>query len=127
MNQRIIATFVSPGGHLDKSCLYRVWTRMNRETLKNWPASRFYLRPFQKIESIAGCCRKESGNETCDAADGFASSLPTNRHDSPPPRCVKLLQSHSHFMGRGGASLEDVSISVMVMPGSAGARAHSGS
>ena len=126
MNQRIIATFVSPGGHLDKSCLYRVWTRMNREALKNWPASRFYLRPFQKIESIAGCCRKESGNETCDAADGFASSLPTNRHDSPPPRCVKLLQSHSHFMGRGGASL-DVSISVMVMPGSAGARAHSGS
>ena len=127
MNQGIIAAFVSLVQHFDKLSSYKVSLRMKRYGHNKGGVTDFIPAETSPRYPTDLCVCKRKLPQELQCRDGFASSLPTNRHDSPPPRCVKLLQSHSHFMGRGGASWEDVSISVMVMPGSAGARAHSGS
>ena len=85
------------------------------------------LKPVQNIQ-LTCVSAKESCLKSLNAEMALLLHCRLIAMIPRPPRRVKLLQSHSHFMGQEGASLGagDVSISGMVMPGSAG-EAHSGS
>ena len=128
MNQRIIAAFVSLVQHFDKLSSYKVSLRMKRYGHNKGGVTDFI--PAETSQNIQLTC--VSAKESC--LKSFNAEMALLLHCRliamipRPPRRVKLLQSHSHFMGQEGASLGagDVSISVMVMPGSAG-EAHSGS
>lgn len=87
MNQRIIAAFVSCGGTTWQSVFM---TGKERECQNRVGGRRRKIGPYaissEKTSSKYVVNRKRKLRWS--DADGFASSLPTNRHDSPRPPAV---------------------------------------
>ena len=104
MNQRIIAAFVSLVQHFDKLSSYKVSLRMKRYGHNKGGVTDFI--PAETSQNIQLTCM--SAKESC--LKSFNAEMALLLHCRliamipRPPRRVKLLQSHSHFMGQEGAS-----------------------
>ena len=81
MNQRILQLLFRAAGQLDKLCL---WPKKEREGQNSVGGRRRKIGNGLDFISTSRLNRKRKLPD----ADGFASSLPTNRHDSPPPPAV---------------------------------------
>ena len=102
MNQGIIAAFVSLVQHFDKLSSYKVSLRMKRYGHNKGGVTDFIPAETSPKYPTDLCVCKRKLPQELQCRDGFASSLPTNRHDSPSPPPRQIITKSFALHGAGG-------------------------